>query len=148
MTEQERDPEPDPDLKVFARNMLWLRSIRYGLTQAEMADRCGLSMSTINRLELARTEPGILKVMKVATACNVTIDWLIGRAEGVEDVFLVDGVQLEQCRVGIDPRAPCWQDLPFLSLGPGTHVATATEVRDIREELVSRLEKIQGTKRR
>lgn len=50
-----------------------------GLTQAELASRCRAEQSTISKIEsgIVRS-PGVSLVAKIATACGVTVEELIG----------------------------------------------------------------------
>ncbi len=52
-----------------------------GLTQAEMAERLGISRSTIGMYETGAREPDFETLEKIADFFNVDIDFLLGRTD-------------------------------------------------------------------
>lgn len=58
-----------------------LRLLRqeWGLSQQELADRIGLSKSSINMYERGEREPGIDTLKRIAAFYNVDIDFLLGK---------------------------------------------------------------------
>ncbi len=77
----------------FASNLRELRAFK-GLTQQELADQVGLSISVIRNLEGGRSNPSISFLFKLADFFDVTTDFLIGR----EDDFgnLINSPSYEQ----------------------------------------------------
>lgn len=66
-------------LEAFAANVRQLRSQR-GLTQEQLAERSGLHMTDIARIETLRRDPGIKVVAKIAHGLDVQASVLL---EGV-----------------------------------------------------------------
>lgn len=53
-----------------------------GLNQRELAKRMGVHPPVLNRYELGLIEsPSITNLLKIADACNVTMDYLVGRGD-------------------------------------------------------------------
>lgn len=52
-----------------------------GLTQAEVADTLGLSLSAHNRYEYGKREPTASVLIRMADLYGVTIDYLVGRTD-------------------------------------------------------------------
>ena len=52
-----------------------------GLTQAEMAEKLGISRSTIGMYETGAREPDFETLEKIADFFNVDIDYLLGRTD-------------------------------------------------------------------
>ncbi len=74
----------DPDNKsLFAERLKEARSQR-GLSQAELADKAGLVQSAIGHFEGARRRPSFANVRALARALNVSSDYLLGNASGME----------------------------------------------------------------
>ena len=67
-------------LEAFASNVRRLRTER-GLTQERLAERAGLHMTDIARIETLRRDPGVRVVVKVARGLGVPASQLF---EGVE----------------------------------------------------------------
>ena len=63
----------------FYRGPATLASLRLraGLSQKELAHRCGLEQPHISRYESGRHEPGIFQAQVMATALGVTLDQLV-----------------------------------------------------------------------
>jgi len=52
---------------------------RYGMSQAELARRIGVSKNTMNLIESSKTpDPGVLKVQAIAAVLRISLDDLIG----------------------------------------------------------------------
>ncbi len=64
----------DP-LTVFAANVRRLRVDR-GLTQEQLAERSGLHLTDIGRIERARRDPGVRVAAKVARGLDVDLSML------------------------------------------------------------------------
>jgi len=68
--------EPDPDLVQVAKRLRAVREAA-GMTQVELAERSGITLAHINRLENARREPGIKTVVRLARALDTTPSGLL-----------------------------------------------------------------------
>ena len=60
-----------------------LRDVRLerGLTQRELADLCQLPHSAVSQFETGARTPGFTRLVKLATALDVSIDYLAGRTD-------------------------------------------------------------------
>ncbi len=79
---------------------------RHGLTQAELAEACGLTDETVSRVERGAVEPSLSTVAAIAEAFDMTIDELVGRAarrEAERTNVLLRRLQLIAAR--LDDRA-------------------------------------------
>lgn len=55
---------------------------RYGMSQAELARRIGVSKQTMYQIESNKTpDPGALKVKAIADVLRVSTDYLLGRED-------------------------------------------------------------------
>ena len=70
----------DPELQPIADRLRAARE-KVGLTQVALAERTGISLAHLNRVENARREPGIKAIIKIARALNTTASDLL---RGVE----------------------------------------------------------------
>jgi transcriptional regulator with XRE-family HTH domain len=52
-----------------------------GLSQAELADKIGVSMSSVSRYEIDKTLPGRPVLLSWALCTGVDLDWLMGVGE-------------------------------------------------------------------
>ncbi len=59
-------------LEVFSQNVRRLR-IERGLTQEQLAERAGLNLTDVGRVERARRDPGVRVVVKLAHGLGVSI---------------------------------------------------------------------------
>jgi len=51
----------------------------YGMSQAELARRIGISATALNQIELGKTvSPGVAHIIKIAEVLNVSSDQLLG----------------------------------------------------------------------
>lgn len=57
--------------------------IRAGLSQKELASQIGVAPSTFNGYESGNHDPKSDLLIKIAKACNVTVDFLLGYDGGV-----------------------------------------------------------------
>lgn len=53
-----------------------------GITQAEAAARASVSQSALSLYEHARRDPPVTSLKRLAVAYGVSIDWLMGIADG------------------------------------------------------------------
>ena len=52
---------------------------RYGMSQAELARRIGVSKTTMSQIELGKTpDPGALKVQAICRVLRISADYLLG----------------------------------------------------------------------
>ncbi|MCP4491933.1 MAG: helix-turn-helix transcriptional regulator [Gammaproteobacteria bacterium] len=75
----------------FPARFIQLRK-EHHLTQQQMADKAGMHITQVKRYEAGQAQPSVEILKKIATAFNVTADWLIFE-EGERD--LPDGLQLK-----------------------------------------------------
>ena len=54
---------------------------RHSLTQAELAERSGISTMSLRRYEADERQPKIYQLQRIATALNVTVNYLLGNLE-------------------------------------------------------------------
>lgn len=64
-------PDPEPQLHEFARNLRATREAA-GMSQVELAERSGVSLAHVNRLENARREPGMKTIIRLSRAMGTT----------------------------------------------------------------------------
>jgi len=60
----------------FSKRFIQLRKER-NLTQQQMADTVGIHITQVKRYEAEQAQPSVELLKKIATAFNVTTDWLI-----------------------------------------------------------------------
>ena len=60
----------------FSKRFIQLRKER-SLTQQQMADTVGIHITQVKRYEAGQAQPSVELLKKIATAFNVTTDWLI-----------------------------------------------------------------------
>lgn len=86
------------------RHVLRDRRLQRGLTQAELADRAGVSRQLVAAVEAGRNTPAVDAALGLARALGATVEELFGRdAAGVTSVVqdgLPDGVPVRVGRVG------------------------------------------------
>ena len=60
--------------------------LRYGMSQAELARRIGISSTALNQIESGKTpDPGVSRIVGIADILGVSMDWLAGREDEDED---------------------------------------------------------------
>lgn len=69
------------DRDAFAANLRGLRA-RADLTQAQLAERAGVSAASVFQYEDGSAVPGMDKAFRLAEALGVTVDELTGFARG------------------------------------------------------------------
>lgn len=81
--------------------MLRLKELRQykNITQGKLAEKLGLSRSTIAMYEIGGSEPDLETLKNIASFFNVSVDYLMGREQKVDNN--VAGVQLERQTVKI-----------------------------------------------
>ena len=67
-------------MAAFKEMLKYLRS-RQGLSQSELANKLGISKSTISMYEVGKREPDFETLETIADFFNVDINFLLGRAE-------------------------------------------------------------------
>ena len=67
-------------MKIFQERLKEQRKL-YGLTQREMAERLGGSQPSYIRNENGSAEPSQENLVKIADTFDVSVDYLLGRAE-------------------------------------------------------------------
>jgi transcriptional regulator with XRE-family HTH domain len=55
--------------------------LRAGLTQAALAEACGVTDETISRIERGRYEPAVSTLLRLAEALDLSLDQLAGEGE-------------------------------------------------------------------
>lgn len=60
----------------FSKKFLQLRK-KHKLTQQQMADKAGMHITQVKRYEAGQAQPSIEVLKRIATAFNITTDWLI-----------------------------------------------------------------------
>ncbi|OPX88096.1 MAG: antitoxin HipB [Pelotomaculum sp. PtaB.Bin104] len=60
---------------MLAENIKWARKSA-GLSQSELARIVGVSVNTISGIELGRIKPSVDTFIRIARACNVSLDIL------------------------------------------------------------------------
>ncbi len=81
--------------------MLRLKELRQdkNITQGKLAEKLGLSRSTIAMYEIGGSEPDLETLKNIASFFNVSVDYLMGREQKVDNN--VAGVQMERQTVKI-----------------------------------------------
>ena len=67
-------------MKVFEERLKEQRKL-YGLTQRGMAERLGVSQPSYIRYENGTAEPSQASLVKIADIFDVSVDYLLGRAD-------------------------------------------------------------------
>jgi transcriptional regulator with XRE-family HTH domain len=67
--------------------------LRYGMSQAELARRIGVSKNTMNLIESGKTpDPAVSRIRAIADTLNVSMDYLAGRSKDEESELLAAAV--------------------------------------------------------
>jgi len=62
-----------------------LARLRYGMSQAELARRIGVSKNTMNLIESGKTsDPAVSRVRAIADTLHISMDYLAGRTTTYE----------------------------------------------------------------
>lgn len=71
---------------MLAENIKWARKSA-GLNQSELAKIVGVSVNTISGIELCRIKPSVDTFIRIARACNVSLDILARNyTAGIEEL--------------------------------------------------------------
>ena len=54
---------------------------RLHMTQTQLAERIGVSLTTISAIETGQTDPRVSRIAAIADALGVSVDYLLGRRE-------------------------------------------------------------------
>lgn len=68
----------------FGKALAAIRTYR-GMTQDELAQRCGISENAIARYESDRNKPRAESIVKLADALDCSVDVLLGRVPLIND---------------------------------------------------------------
>ena len=64
-------------IRGLAERLIEMRTSK-GLTQQALADRLGISKSSVHSWETTRAQPSLLCLMKIAYLYNVSVDYILG----------------------------------------------------------------------
>lgn len=79
MGKVEGEPEQDED-HIFARRLSAAREMRK-MSQGDLAEKSGLPPSSISHFEAAKRKPSFANLKRLASALEVSTDYLLGRVE-------------------------------------------------------------------
>ena len=85
----------EPEFIEHIRQRIRTRMEALGITQAELADRAGVSRSGITELMKRDRSPSCEFLMKIANELAVSVDYLLGRSDEAE---IEDIIQHERVR--------------------------------------------------
>lgn len=93
-----------------------------GLSQAELAQRLGISPSAMGMYEQGRREPSVQTLIALSRELNVTTDFLLtGRTAVPEEDLMLQ--LIEQCVDAADRRLATRKDRPFTRQELATFIA-------------------------
>ena len=72
--------ESKPPSEIFRENLKSARNLRK-LSQKELADRAGLPISSVAHFEIGSRKPSFDTLRKLASALEITTDYLLGRTD-------------------------------------------------------------------
>ncbi len=64
------------------KNLIKVERARHDLTQAQLADKLGVSRQTIHAIEKNKFNPSVTLALKMARFFNVTVEYLFEIEEG------------------------------------------------------------------
>ncbi|MBS9766059.1 MAG: helix-turn-helix transcriptional regulator [Flavobacteriaceae bacterium] len=64
------------------KNLIKVERARHDLTQAQLADKLGVSRQTIHAIEKNKFNPSVTLALKMAHFFNVTVEYLFELEEG------------------------------------------------------------------
>lgn len=88
---------------MIGKRLKEVRKIK-GLTQADIAARVGVSLSTVKKWELDLNEPNSDKLIALALTLNVSTDYLFGRDTAPDLVLTKDKERLLAIIDSLPPR--------------------------------------------
>jgi len=74
---------PDQPTDIFTERLETARKLR-GLSQTQLATNAGLPASSVSHFEAGGRKPSFDNLKRLATALNVTTDYLLGRSDTPE----------------------------------------------------------------
>lgn len=80
----------------FGRNLQFLRRMRDGMTQEELAERMGVSRQTVSKWETDQAYPEIDKLVELCTLFSCTLDQLVREDMTVADEEHYSDVRMER----------------------------------------------------
>ena len=90
---------PKDELSPLARNLRALRSER-GWSQGELAERIGVHLTHVSRVETGKYTPGLEFVVEAARAFGITVDQLVSEhPDDLQEVRLEDKELSERIRL-------------------------------------------------
>jgi transcriptional regulator with XRE-family HTH domain len=70
---------------------------RAGLTQRDLAAKCGVAQSYVARVESGRIDPSVSSLSRLLRACETTLEAMPGSGEGVDrTLFTLDRTPAER----------------------------------------------------
>lgn len=63
------------------RQRMRIARVRKNLSQEELADRAGITVDTVSRIETGRHDPRIKTLRLLGRVLDVSLDWLVGQAD-------------------------------------------------------------------
>ena len=97
----------------FAARLYEIRKI-WGLTQDELADRAGVGIATIRRMEGGKFDPRLSTATKLADALQVRVEWLLTGDNGMVGLRHMTRDEQEREQTG-----PGTEGLPGYVIVPG-----------------------------
>ncbi len=67
-------------MSIFSEKLKEYRKVK-GLTQKQLAELAGTTERVIQNYELAEKKPGLDKLVSIADALDVSLDFLVGRSD-------------------------------------------------------------------
>jgi transcriptional regulator with XRE-family HTH domain len=80
--------------------------VHAGLTQAALAEKAGLAVETISRIESGREPPALRTAMSLADALDASVDQVVGRRGAAVGVAREDDTSPELTRLIVAPTRP------------------------------------------
>ena len=73
---------PSPELAAVVASRLKVLREGDNLSQRDLAEACGVTLSVLNRAILGSSTPAPDALLKIANHYSVSLDWLLGRVDG------------------------------------------------------------------
>ena len=67
-------------MKIFCERLIELRK-QFNLTQRQLAEKLGITQPSYIRYEIGNSEPTLENLVKLADIFDVSVDFLLGRAQ-------------------------------------------------------------------